>query len=218
MNQSILTSLDIFLLRYGYDRIFYIFASIKGVIFTLNLCLSLCVYYYSIKKRLWSLFLLFSMDVFLVGLYSFAGGGALYIALTLSLSPIAVAPQFIIRERVRVVGEKELQLARLLSEKVREGGSAHQVEQEQTIPIKQVQPQVTGKPQGEDRYGLDFSHVKKVLARLEYFPLSQADKRQVDELNSLIYSAENGAFSEQIKEKINEGLGALLKIMSKHGA
>ena len=64
---------------------------------------------------------------------------------------------------------------------------------------------------------LDFSHVKNVIERLDYINLSTADRRQVKELQLNVYQAENGVLTGELKTKINDGLGALLKIMSKHG-
>lgn len=65
--------------------------------------------------------------------------------------------------------------------------------------------------------GLDFSHVKNVLQRLEPALLSYADRRQIHELELALFSAERGDNSAETKSKINEGLGNLLKIMARHG-
>ena len=73
------------------------------------------------------------------------------------------------------------------------------------------------KPQEDRAYELDFSHVKSVIERMEFFPLTATDKRQVRELENAVYQAEHGEFNRENKERINEGLGALLKIMSKYG-
>lgn len=67
-------------------------------------------------------------------------------------------------------------------------------------------------------YNLDFTHVRNVISRLDYYGLSQNDRRQVHELESYLLSAERGSDDPTIKEKINDGLSALLKIMSKYGA
>lgn len=64
---------------------------------------------------------------------------------------------------------------------------------------------------------LDFSHVKNVLQRLETAQLSYADRKQVRDLELLLYEAEHGEYDDSIKGRINEGLGNLLKIMAKHG-
>ena len=64
---------------------------------------------------------------------------------------------------------------------------------------------------------VDFSHVKSILERLDYYSLSNQDKRTVCELESLLVQAERGDGSRELKEKINDGLSSLLKIMSKYG-
>ncbi len=64
---------------------------------------------------------------------------------------------------------------------------------------------------------LDFSHVKNIMARLDYYSLNPTEKRQVDHLKSLVGDAERGVFAKDLKGDINDGLGSLLKIMSKYG-
>ena len=64
---------------------------------------------------------------------------------------------------------------------------------------------------------LDFSHVKTVITRLNASELSLADRRQVRQLEYYIAQAENGYPLKEIRPRINELLGILLKIMAKHG-
>lgn len=64
---------------------------------------------------------------------------------------------------------------------------------------------------------IDFTHVKNVIERLNYYNLGPTDKRTVNDLANNVSQAENGEFTPELKEKINDGLGALLKIMSKYG-
>lgn len=64
---------------------------------------------------------------------------------------------------------------------------------------------------------LDFTHVKSVISKLSYYGLSQSDKRQVQDLETALYQAEQGEEIPGLKSRINDGLGALLKIMSKYG-
>ena len=69
----------------------------------------------------------------------------------------------------------------------------------------------------ENKSELDFTHVKNVMEKMEYYKLSPTDKKQIKDLESAVYCAENGVFNQEIKNRINDGLGALLKIMAKHG-
>lgn len=64
---------------------------------------------------------------------------------------------------------------------------------------------------------LNYSHVKSILERLSYYPLSQSDKNKMEQLNTFLCDVENGDDSQLKKSKINEGLGELLKIMSRYG-
>lgn len=84
-----------------------------------------------------------------------------------------------------------------------------------SIPQRTQEP--IYKDKKEKKSDIDFTHVKNVLSRLEYFPLSTLDKKQVKELESAILIAERGENSRENKIKINDCLGALLKIMSKYG-
>ena len=48
--------------------------------------------------------------------------------------------------------------------------------------------------------------------------LSQGDRKTIKELELNVLGAENGDDRIETKRKINDGLGALLKIMAKYGA
>ena len=63
---------------------------------------------------------------------------------------------------------------------------------------------------------IDFSHVKSILARLEYYPLKEQDKKSAKLLEKAILEAEENGLDKALKQTINEGLGALLKIMAKY--
>lgn len=65
---------------------------------------------------------------------------------------------------------------------------------------------------------IDFSHVKKIIARLKEIELSPSEKKQISELEASVNQAERVEYSTAVKSKINSGLGAVLKIMSKYGA
>lgn len=63
---------------------------------------------------------------------------------------------------------------------------------------------------------VDFAHIKNVAERLKYYGLNQSEKKQVNELLSTVREIELGNRSEGKRNAINEGLGTLLKIMSKY--
>ena len=97
--------------------------------------------------------------------------------------------------------------------KVNEQEKAFNQIQEAPIILKTEPPKQTSL-----NVPIDYSHVKNVIERLNYFPLSVNDRRQVRDLEGFLIEAESGEENQLLKSKINDGLGALLKIMSKYGA
>lgn len=65
--------------------------------------------------------------------------------------------------------------------------------------------------------GIDYSHVKSVIERISLLSLTQTDRKTIRDLEFNVLSAEKGDDRLETKQKINDGLGALLKIMSKYG-
>lgn len=63
---------------------------------------------------------------------------------------------------------------------------------------------------------IDFSHIKGILKKLDYYPLKEQDKKSAKELEKAILEAEENGLDKVLKQNINEGLGALLKIMAKY--
>ena len=64
---------------------------------------------------------------------------------------------------------------------------------------------------------IDFSHVKNVMEKMNYYPLTPSEKKIITDLETSISIAENEGADTSLKSRINDGLGALLKIMSKYG-
>lgn len=60
----------------------------------------------------------------------------------------------------------------------------------------------------------NYSHVKNVLERLNYYNLTPQEKRQIENLKEDLTLAETGNYNRQ--SNVNEGLGVLLKIMAKY--
>ena len=64
---------------------------------------------------------------------------------------------------------------------------------------------------------LDFTHVKNIIERLNYYNLNSTEKRQVKDLKFAVSRAESGDALPETQSEINDGLGAVLKIMAKYG-
>ena len=140
-----------------------------------------------------------------------------YSSLMLFFGASLFLPLYFIRiknaEKRKYDGDKR-DFVRFLDSKIKsaESGIMKSKSEERTTETITAKERVESKPSG-----LDFSHVKNVLARLEPALLSYSDRKQIHDLELALYSAERGENGEEIKSKINEGLGNLLKIMAKHG-
>ena len=149
-------------------------------------------------------------------LYSALNGGKPYFLLTVSLGFLLFAASFGIRKKSRkTVKDREDHDNRLkvidLAEKRLYG------EPPETCAVKEPFYREEPAPQIRKNPALDVSHVKNVIERLSYFPLSVSERKQINELSSLILVAERNG-DDETKEKLNEKLSFLLKIMAKYGA
>jgi len=205
------------------NLIFLFSIIILSTFFVLCFLLSAFLRGYNRAKRTWFLFLLF-------GIYLFERAIILdtamqtYSTLTLSIGFIFYAVIFMVRVRRPKATKEQKELARLIDRQV------NGVEVEKPFRYKDVK--IIDKSLSNDvfdgeedkqglrnkeEYDVDFEHVKTVIDKLEYYGLSNSDKKQVQDLNNALSLAEKHGFSPLVKSKINDGLGALLKIMSKYG-
>ena len=198
--------------------IYYI--ALLTIAFIPAIILSVVKVNYNRKKRLW--YLAFSTCV----LVAFAGFNLLAKE-SVGVFAIAVAICGLLNAIVFCLptkrGEKEdapRELIRLIDREIQ----GEREDEKEELPFKITKHEKVNErelereiEQGAGKYELDFSHVKSVISRMEFFPLTASDKRQVKELENAVYCAEHGEFTKENKERINEGLGALLKIMSKYG-
>lgn len=204
-----LSAKAIFLLSIIIISIFFIIALIK----------SLHVRGYGIKKRIW--FIIFSLGVLacqlgVIKLKEFNVGG-FYLALGLSV--ILYIPILCIRERkVNVTKEQSEFIKNLTKHSSAINNITSIKSRPKTESILRCEKEtMLPTPDFNNQFQLSFQHVKKVIEKLNYYGLSSADKKTVLELSDAIEQAEQGGFNQNLKIKINDGLGALLKIMSKHG-
>lgn len=200
--------------------------------FAVNLILSLTVRSYVKKKRRWFYFLVPTIVSLQRALSLCAGDSGALVSLIAAFSLPLVYVSLMIKEKPPAIRQEQLELARYFDKKARDCEessyeSRRKFEEKETKtndvadeirePISPSHVKEIMQESKRREYGLDFSHVKNVMSRLDYFSLSQADKRQVKELEVTLAEAENGDFTPQIKERLNDGLGSLLKIMSKYG-
>ena len=217
------------------------FALCVGVVFVcalLGTVLAICMRRYSLKKRLWyflSVFSAFSLQICSV-LYNNENLGSAFFVLFVGL--LLSLPLLSIRERKKEP-RAEQDLIKMIDTEISKQSLSdfgnkitNGFEREFNFDFNEKQNELTDKrghiksykcvEQVDDikkkqNVEIDFSHVKNVMENMEYYKLSPTDKKQLKDLETAVYSAENGFFNQEIKNRINDGLGALLKIMAKHG-
>ncbi len=220
----------------GVFWLFIISASLIFLFFILALILSLSIRDYSLSKRKW--FVLSSTAVCVVQ-YAFTLNKAdkIFVFLNIALLLIFSSIVFSVRVRKKIdKGQKELidyidrQVRNANAFKCKEYNTldrpiypteTNSEREEQMLESNAKMHMTTinlSEPKKDVVADLDFSHVKNVIARLNYYNLSQSDRKQVKDLENAILLAESNQISPDLKVKINDGLGMLLKIMSKYGA
>ena len=129
--------------------------------------------------------------------------GVVFLLLLLAINALLITPVMLIPERKVKYKKEQIDFARGLDFKFK-----NQAVEEETFNQTVVE-----KTDGE----IDFSHVLGVIAKLEYYPLTTTEKKQVKELSEVIRQAQCGKNDKETKIRINDGLSFLLKIMAKHG-
>ncbi len=208
------------------DKIYFLISSVRtaldgGWIFIISIALELALFLavtfisifkknYSLKKRAW--FFISSLAILALELAFLSITNELtffYLSLAVTLG-LWCAVVLTLERKIKIKKEHR-ELAKILDQRARE---------EPSSPSFPVQQEISPPIQNYDeatRFELDFQHVKLVIQKLEYYPLSASDRKQVRDLEENVCQAENEGFTSALKNKINDGLGALLKIMSKYG-
>ncbi len=198
--------------------IYYI--AVLAIAFIPALILSVVKVGYNRKRRLWYLAFSTCMLVAFAGFNLLAKESVGVFAIGLAICGLLNAIVFCLPTKSQENEDAPRELIRLIDREIQGNREEELGERTSKIPkhekVHERELEIKGE-EGERKYELDFSHVKSVIDRLEFFPLTASDKRQVKELENAVYCAEHGEFTKENKERINEGLGALLKIMSKYG-
>ncbi len=218
MNGDILALSNLFFIEKDSALVFFFCLALVFLSVLLNFILCICKSEYTSLKRAWEIIFVGGINsVFLAVCLACSFGLSLFL-LFFGVSLILISTTFCISTKRKPKKEELVNLARLIDKSAKDQNLSLQP----TIAVEKVlceQNDCSDKNEIETNKSceLDFEHVKNVIARLEYYSLSQADRRQVSELEGYIRSAEKGGMSEYFKSKINDGLGALLKLMSKYG-
>lgn len=213
--------------------------SLSAVAFScvLETLISIFAYGYGIKKRI-RFFLVAASAVILQAAAEKYSGNSAFTSVTLVVCLLFSAVVISVPVRTGKITEKQRELARFIDGKIKiaaersiEDDGYKEIRIEEKTEHKPLNSfadrersdaveilKTVGKKAERRASDLDIEHIRAVLSRLDYYGLSAADKRIINELNYSLLAAERGNVDLETKERINDGLGALLKIMSKYGA
>ena len=197
------------------------------------LCLALFKMGYSLRKRSWIFCCYTGLVVFERWAESIIVENYSFTFLTISVCLMLCSLIFIIPEKTIKIKEEQRELARFFDSQVKAitqpttvnylvdsktelsncQDLLNKVQEKNSTTIK---AQVKGEQPINCSQEIDFLNVKTILNKLGYYSISSQDKLIAKELENAIISAEENGLNDQLKQKINDGLGALLKIMSKY--
>lgn len=209
----------------GESGVFLVALSLLTIAFLVALLSSIFVYDYVFLKRVWYFFVLFGISGTELFLHILCANENAYALLTFSVGLIYAVPLLTIRVK-KFCTKQQIDFAKFIDKKAEEksteledcekGFKAENESFNFDLP-KPSAIKILNNNENKQTSDIDFSHVKNVIARLEYLSLGANDKRQIKELEANVFAVENGDDTLDTKSKINDGLGALLKIMSKYG-
>ena len=198
--------------KYAYFSLIVVFFGLLTLL-VIGLMLSIFKTEFSLKKRL--VLSLFSLPLCALLLVCFNENRGLVLVLALIFSCFILLPLFFIRIK-RQGGIEEKNLIKLIDKAVKDASDIEKAKNTQIPPVQNVEK--VQKTKEKERVPVkstpDFSHVKNIIERLNAFPLTTMDKKQIKDLENAIILIENG---QQEDYGINDELGALLKMMAKYG-
>ncbi len=208
------------------DESWFMLSSFAFILFfgIINLLVTAFKRVYTFSQKSWFLFLALAITA-LDGFYCSLSGSHYYlVSAFLGLTLFAFAVPFR-RKPKRAATKKErlipIELVKEAEQKLREESmqSTQRPFREESMQGQFREPDSPkiSVPSDKPTMRPDFSHVRNVIERLSYFPLSAPDRRQINELEALLVSAERDG-DGSAKDKLNEKLSSLLKIMAKYGA
>jgi hypothetical protein len=180
--------------------------------------IALCKTNYSVKDRLWALFINTSILLFDFWFEQFVKGEIKYFILVVAIECISLSLCLFVNKKEHFISDEKKSLANFFSKCALNQNINQNYNQNYNHEQDGVISEVIKLEQKEDRKGeeIDFSHVKSVLRKLDYYPLKEQDKRSAKQLENAINQAQENGLDESLKQTINDGLGQLLKLMSKY--
>ena len=190
--------------------------------------LALFVNDYSYKKRLWIIPCHLGLIVLAWWAQATDRNTYYFEFLCLAVSAFLCAFIFAIPNANNQIKSEHINLARIFSEQAKNDEvsrtedfkpltqTSEDSDTNEHNEIKVIKACPKEQVQAKNYQELDFSHVKRIINKLEYYSINNQERKQAKELMQAVELAESKGQTPELKEKINEGLGALLKIMSKY--
>ncbi len=194
---------------FDFEIAFIILASVCLVVLLVDILLSIFLSNFTLFKRSFYLVTIVAVYAFSKAMFM-AKGYVITAEILFSASLLLGLPLLFIR----VKSENECSLNKLIDRAI----ETEQIDdREYNVERLECTEKIEEKANEDSKNDIDFTHVKGILERLNYYPLSSSDKNKMRELEAILLKAERGEREENYKLKINEGLGELLKIMSRYG-
>ena len=163
---------------------------------------------YGFRKR--GCFLIFLFSLTIVSKLFLKDTYPLFLRLNFAIIFFFVSIVFTIRVKrkkdVSLERKKQVELARFIEKSVRE--ACEREESDFELVKRENYPTTRSKT--------DFSYVRKVIKRLGEIELAYLERKMVNELECLLISVGESEPDVETKRKLNDGLGALLKLMAKY--
>jgi len=227
MSDSFSVAIGLFCEKLGLGWIFILSLGLFFVFFLFELLYTI---FKKTNKKIYAshFIVLFSLSIEQICLSYFAFNSyfiLLYALLFLSFGVLFFVPIYIIEKKCEQikVDDSQKKFINFLDKKIEKSSSENKVfpfgALDNTISnsnAEKILKAVEKKPIKE-KENINFSHVKNIISKLDLVSLSNADIRQIKDLKTNVYLAENGGIDQELQGRINDGLGALLKIMAKYG-
>ena len=168
----------------------------------------------SLKKRLWIVLCFGGIALIEFWVEYFIIQKLRYLLLLIAIQLISLGVCLFVSKKEKVISDEKRSLASFLNKcALRQNYIKEQEKVNEDNALLTIKPPVQ---QDDNQNEIDFSHVKSVLKKLDYYPLKEQDKKSAKELENAINEAEQNGLDSRLKQSINDGLGLLLKIMSKY--
>ncbi len=188
------------------------------VLTVLCLAISLGKQNYSVKNRLWLVFDFVSILLIDFWLEFYVFNSIKYLILLLAVECISLSICLFVNKKQKQDIKENKSIKDFLNKcylsQNQEKSTQSLENKSKEIRSEVIRPSLV--KQNEIKDDIDFSHVKTVLKKLDFYPLKEQDKKSAKELERAIIEAEENGLDQRLKQSINDGLGQLLKLMSKY--